>query len=187
MSMFQTGTTQYLLNQVALSNSMRSIWVNNNQWIRELIFSILFDIGDRDAIEARLRQNAEDFSAIFTQFYGQEIGARIRQNYLSYIQGISALLEAFRNNDPSGIANQRRILYDAADQLAQTLSEINRYWDRATLQAQIHELVNFAENEILRITGGDYAESIREYDEWMEQTYHFADDLASGILRQFHI
>ncbi len=187
MSIWPTGTNQYLLNQVALSNSIRRIWVNNNQWIRALIYSILFQLGDQDAIEARLEQNAGDLAALFAQFYGQGVGNRIRQNYLIYIHALTALIEAYRNNDSSAIADQRQTLYEVSDQFAQILSEINRYWDRATLQAVIYELVNFTETQILRILAGDYAQSIQEYDEFMDQAYHFSDDLTFGILKQFQV
>lgn len=187
MSIWPTGTNQYLLNQVALSNSIRRIWVNNNQWIRALVYSILFQLGDQDAIQARLEQNADDLAALFAQFYGQSVGGRIRQNYLIYIRALTALIEAYRTNDASAIADQRQTLYEVADQFAQILSEINRYWDRATLQAVIYGLVNFTETQILRILAGDYAQSIQEYDEFMDQAYHFSDDLTFGILKQFQV
>ncbi len=187
MSMWQTGRTQYLLNQVALSNSIRRLWVNNNQWIRALIFSILYGIGDQQAIEERLRQNAEEFATLFAQFYGQETANRIRENYVRYVQALTRMIEAYRDNDISTIATQREVLYQVADELAQIYSEINRYWDRATLQILIYELVNFTENQIMRTVGGDFAQSIQEYDEFMEQGYRLSDELTSGILRQFQV
>lgn len=187
MSMWQTGRTQYLLNQVALSNSLRRVWVNNNQWIRALLYSILYGIGDQQAIEQRLAQNADDFANVFTQFYGQETGNRIRDNYVMYVQNLARLIEAYRDNDVSVIATQRETLGQVADDLARLLSEINRYWDLPTLQVLIQELVDRTENQIMKIVSGDFSQSIQEHDEFMEQGYRLSDELTTGILRQFQV
>ena len=187
MSMWQTGRTQYLLNQVALSNSIRRLWVNNNQWIRALIFSILYGIGDQQAIEERLRQNAEEFATLFAQFYGQDSANRVRENYVRYVQALARTIEAYRDNDVSVIATQREVLNQIADELAQLYSDINRYLDRATVQAFLYELVDLTESQIMRILGGDFAQSIQEYDEFMEQSYRISDELTAGILRQFQV
>ncbi len=187
MSMWQTSRTQYLLNQVALSNSIRRLWVDNNQWVRALIYSIIYGIGDQQAIEERLRQNGEEFATLFSQFYGQEVGNRIRNNYVRYVQALVRMIEAYRDNDVSTIATQREVLNQIAAELAQLYSEINRYWDLATLQTLIYELVDLTENQIMRTVSGDFSRSIQEYDEFMEQAYRVSDELTYGILRQFQV
>lgn len=187
MSMWQTGKTQYLLNQVALSNSVRRLWVNHNIWLRALMFSIIYGIGDREAVEERLRQNADEFTTLFAQFYGQDTGNRIRENYLRHVQNVARLIEAYRDNDVSAITDARTDLYQTGDALAQIYSEINRFWDRATLQAYIDELINLTENQIARIVNGDFSQSIQEYDQFMEQGYRLSDELTFGMLKQFQV
>ncbi|HWR22254.1 MAG TPA: hypothetical protein VN366_02155 [Feifaniaceae bacterium] len=187
MSTWQTSTTQYLLNQVALSNSIRRLWVNNNQWIRALTYSILYGIGDRQAIEQRLAQNAEDFSTLFTQFYGQDVGNRVRANYNSYIQSLARMIEAYRDNDLSAVASRREELNRISDDLAQIFARINRYWDLATIQALIRELMDLTQSQIIRIMSGEFSQSIQDYDQAMEQAYRVSDELTTGILKQFQV
>lgn len=187
MSMWQTARTQYLLNQVALSNSIRRIMVSNNQWIRALIFSILYGRVDQQAIEQRLVQNANELGMLFAQFYGQETGNRVRDNYLTYLQNLGKMIEAYRDNDLSAVATQRKRLNQNANSFAQLLSGINRYWDLAALEALIAELVNLAESQILRIMSGEFTQSIQEYDEFMNQAYRLSDELTTGMLRQFQV
>jgi|GEM_PF-5479803 len=184
---WQPPSSPYLLNQVALSNAVRRLWVDNNQWLRALVYSILFNIGDRAAIEARLGQTAQGFGDLFGEFYGPEAAEKIRANYLEYVGALEVMIEAYRDNNVAVISEQRDVLYRISDELAQFYAQINRYLDRSTLQIMLYELVNETENGIAHITTGDFTQEIQAYDQWMEQGYRVSDELTTGILRQFRI
>ncbi len=184
---FSPTSSQYLLNQVALSNSIRRLWVDNNQWTRALIYSILFDQGDREALIARLRQNADDFATIFSQFYGQQAADQIRRFINNDREATIRLIEAYKSNDAQAIHNARESLYANANEISSYLSRINRYLDMPTLQVMFQEMINLMEYEIVLIRDGQYDESIKQHDELMNQAYKLSDELTYGILKQFSV
>lgn len=175
------------LNQVELSNTIRRLWVDNSQWIRALVYSVFFNIGDRAAIEVRLNRVADQFAELFTRYYGPEAGDRIRVNYLMYIQALEGMIEAYRNNDATAVQGYREQLYQIADNLAQYYAQLNRYWDQATLQVMLYELINNTESEIAHIGTSDFAQEIEAHDRLMDQAYRLSDELTTGINRQFRV
>lgn len=187
MYMGQPPVGRLLPSQVELSNTIRRLWVDSNRWIRAFIISIIFNLGNREAIEARLGQIADAFAGLFTQYYSQQVGDRVRENYLRYVQNLELMTEAYRDNNLEAVAEQRKVLYGIADELAQEYSRINRYWDMATMQILLHELVDATERQIMSITAGDFVSDIEANDKFMEQAYRLADELTYGMLRQFWI
>ena len=184
---FSPGTTQYLLNQVALSNSIRRLWVDNNQWTGSLIYSILYGQGDQDALIARLRQNADDFATIFSQFYNQQATDQLRQLINNDLDRTIRLAKAYKANDAQAIYSAREALYANANEVASYLSRINRYWDMATLQAMLNEIINLTEYEIMLTRDGQFADGIKQHDELINQSYKLSDELTYGILKQFQV
>lgn len=175
------------LNQVELSNTIRRLWVDNNQWLRALVYSVFFNIGDRDAIEVRLNQVAEEFAQLFSRYYGPEAGDKIRDNYLMYIQALEGMLQAYRRNDSTAVLAYREQLYLAADELAQLYAQLNRYWDKATLQVMLYTLINDTESELAYIGAGDFPQEVAAHDRLMDQAYRLSDELTTGITRQFRV
>lgn len=179
--------SQYLLNQVALSNSIRRLWVDNTQWTRALISSILYGQEDQDELISRLRQNADDFATIFAQFYRQQSADELKKLINNDLDGTIRLIQAYRANDAEAICRAREYLYRNANDIALHLSQINRYWDMATLQAMLYEIINLMEYETLLIRDEAFQESIQQHDELMNQAYQLSDELTYGILRQFQV
>lgn len=176
-----------VLNQVALSNTIRRLWVDNSQWIRAYIYSILYGIGDRAAIEARMGRVAEGLGMFFEQYYGEEIGRKVSSNYMRYIQELARMVEAYRDGDVALVSSQREVLYDIADELAALYAHVNRFLDQPTIQIMLYELINITEKEITSILTSNYAQEIEAHDQLMDQAYRLADETASGVYRQFRI
>jgi len=177
--------TQYLLNQIELSNAMRRLWSDSIQWTRSLIYSILFDLGDVEPITQRLVKNAEDFSDVFTQIYGQQAGARVRELLFNRYRMTRLMIDAYKTGDTRSIEGLRSNLLRNAEDLARLFSSLNRFWDRVALEVTLHSITTMTENEIVQIMTGHYADSVTEYEEIQRQTMHLADDLIYGIIRQF--
>ncbi len=176
-----------ILNQIAVSNDIRRLWVDNAQWIRALIYSVFYDIGDQNAILARLNKTADDFATLFAQYYGEDTGRQVRDNYMEYVREVAEMIRAYRDGNQALVSDEREALYDTADELAALYGRVNRFWDEATMQMLLYALANATENEIGSIASGDYAREIAVHDEFMEQSYHLSDELTLGILRQFRL
>ncbi|MEL7603993.1 MAG: hypothetical protein AAGU77_12635 [Bacillota bacterium] len=176
-----------ILNQIAVSNNIRRLWVDNAQWIRALIYSVFYNIGDEGAILARLEKTADDFGTFFAQYYGEDRGRQVRENYMEYVREVAEMIRAYREGNEALVSDEREAIYDTADQMASLLARVNRFWDEPTMQMLLYALANATENEIGSVASGDYAREIAVHDEFMEQSYHLSDELTLGILRQFRL
>lgn len=173
-----------VLNQIAVSNNIRRLWVDNTQWIRALVYSVFYNIGNQDAILARLNKLANDFGTLFAQYYGEDTGNKVRENYMQYVQEVYSMILAYREDNKALISDERQALYDTADELAAIYARINRYWDEPTMQILLYALVNATENKIQSVDSGDYVREIAAHDEFIEQSYNLADELTYGIIKQ---
>lgn len=179
--------SQYLLNQVALSNAIRRLWVDNNQWTRALIQSVLYEQGNQDELLDRIRENADDFSTLFGQFYGEDAGRQVEKYINNDLDGTLRLITAYKADDAQAIRSAREYLYANMSDFSRYLARINRYLDMATLEVMLYELINLAEYEIILIRDREFAKSIDQHDELMNQGYKLADELSYGILKQFQV
>ena len=172
---------------VEISNIIREFWSDTNRWIVAYIGSVLFGTPDREAIKKRLLSSAVDYSSLLGMYYGEDVVGRLSANYLRYIRNLETLIEAYRDNNPALIEQQRNILYGIGDELVSVFSGINIYWDRAILQAMIYQIINSTEQQIVDIISGDYEQWIEDNDLFMRQIYQLSDEITYGILRQFPV
>ena len=176
-----------ILNQIAVSNAIRRLWVDNTQWIRALVYGAFYNIGNQDAILARLDRLANDFGTLFAQYYGEDTGGQVRETYLKYVREVSEMIRGYRENNQALISDEREALYNTADELAALYARVNRFWDEPTMQMLLYGLVNATEDKIQSVASGDYVREIAAHDEFIEQSYNLSDALTLGILRQFRL
>ena len=188
--MWRPNPIRYLPAQVELSNTIRKILMDHSRWVRTLVARTIFNIGGqagRDAAEERLEQISSRLAVLFADYYGEDFGKEVQDTYRNYITHIGLMIEAYRDNNMDVVAQQRNILYGIADEFANLASHINRYWDFATMQILIRELVNTTEEQIKSIIHGDYMQDAQAYDNFMDQAYRLADELTYGMLEQFQV
>jgi hypothetical protein len=173
------------LNQAALSNALRRVWVDYVSWMTALIYTIMFGTHDQSAVETRLRQNAEDYAGIFAQFYGDAVGARLRSIFVQFQEEMAQLIQAYKANDITDISDRRQALYALGEELAMVLSQLNPYWDEASLEVGLYEMINQFEDEIVHIIRQEFEQSIEAYDRLLAQAYQTADEMTYGLQRQF--
>ncbi len=173
------------LSQAALSNALRRVWVDYVSWMTALIYTIMFDTHDEDAIEVRLRQNAEDYAGIFAQFYGDAVGEKLRALFVQFQEEMAFLIQEYKANDITAISDHRQALYALGKELGRVLSQLNPYWDKASLEVGLYEIINQFEDEIVHIIKQEFEQSIQAYDRLLAQAYQTADEMTYGLQRQF--
>ena len=187
MSMMQPPVRRILPSDVELSNTIRRSWVNTAGWIRNFILSSVFGILERDTIVRRLYQTIDETGIFYTQYYGEEVGNRVRTIYQNYFRDVDSMIEAYQSGNMEAIEQARASMYKDADEFAALLSSINRFWDYATLQALFYVLVESTEGEIAGVITGDYEKEVAAYDQYVEQIYDISDELTYGMIRQFSL
>ena len=187
--MWQPAPMRFLPAQVELNNRIRSILMNHNRWIRVLIGRILFNInsGAQDIVQQRLGTISVGLTDLFVQYYGKETAQRIQELYSRYTQAVASMAHGYAVNDTQGATEQRDLLYGVADDLAHLAANINRFWDFATMQTILRELVNTTEDQIISIMTGNFIEDADKYDSFMDQAARLADEMTYGMLKQFQM
>ena len=184
MSVYQGPVSYHLLNESALSNSIRRIWVDYDAWLTALMYAVLFGTHDQSAVEKRLDQAVDDFGNLFEQFYGDDVGDGVRSVLTRFYQGVAYLTAAYRDNDQDAILTKRQAFYDIADEFSLMYAMINRFWDRDVIQRNMYEMINAMETQIMLLSRKSFAQSIPVHDELMDHAYALADKMTEGILRQ---
>ncbi len=187
MSAYQGRTPSNPYNKTALSSIVRKLWVDYVSWTTALIYTILFGTQDKDAVQARVEQTAQEFSDLFKQFYGEEAAAKLRVLFMRIIEETTGLIEAHKEGDLALIADKRQSLYAIADEVARQMSLANPYWDRAVFQISLYEIINQIEDQVVHIMAQQYDESVEAYDDLLEQAYRISDNTAYGLIRQFNL
>lgn len=187
MSVFEEPSSFFLLNPAALSNVIRRIWSDYALWTAALINAVLYDVGDEDAILNKMKSISQEFSELIEQFYGSEIAGQVKTDFSQYGVYLVRMIEAYRNGDLAAVTELRRDMYAIADDYSLLLSRVNPYWDRATLQIALYEMINTTEQQIVHKLARDYARCVEAYDQLVDQAYRLSDELAFGLQRQFRL
>lgn len=175
------GPTSTNISLTEYISIIRRYWADNNQYVRDLIRSILFNYPDQEAIEQRLRGVASDYTNLFLQIYG---GETLPMTVTKYFDAVIALAKAYRDNNLPLIEDQRSLLHEALEELADFYIQNNIYLDSTSIRMLLHEYGNLLETQIASLAAGDFEGSFNAYDSITELGYRLADDLAYGIVKQ---
>lgn len=176
----------YLLNQIEFAFMLRRLLADYAHWMRELI--VLSAMGsDTEAVQQRLRRNTEDLSGLVRQLYGERNAAQF-EGILNVANAlVLEWVNAAKANDAQRMEELNIQWYAVADTAAQFISTLNRSFDRNEFQTVFYDLIYMTQNEAAEILSGNYAESIRQYDQIMDRLMDMAEDITFTIMQQFQI
>ncbi len=177
----------YLLNQVEFAFTLRRLLIDYAHWARELILLSSMAGIDTEAVQQRLRRNAEDLSGIVRQLYGERNAAQFEGALNAQNALILELINAVKANDTQRIEQLNTQWYALADTTAEFIATWNSNFDRNEIQTTFYDLIYMTENEIMQIFSGNYAESIRQYDQIVDRIMDMAEDITFAVMRQLQI
>ena len=96
------------------------------------------------------------------------------------------MLQAAKAGDTAALAAAKDAWYANGQEIADFLKAANpRNWPRATLRSMMRTHLDQTIQEAVAQLTGDYAASVRMYDEIEDHILTMADTLSSGIIAQF--
>ena len=171
--------------QMELVNTLRRLWMEHVFWTRLFIQSTLNGSADLDEVTKRLLRNPSDFAAALRPFYGNQLAAQFESLLRDHLMIAAQLVNAAKKGDMNAYNEQRIKWYANADALAAYLAQINPHWNMQDWQKMLYDHLYMTEVEAMQFAGGDYASSIREFDDIQREALEMADTMAQGISRQF--
>jgi len=172
--------------QATLHDGMRKLWEQHVAWTRLTIVSFAANTPELPATQARLLRNQTDIGNAIKPYYGRAAGNQLTELLREHITGAVAVLQAAKAGDTAALAAAKGAWYANGRQIADFLNAANpRNWPRATLRSMMRTHLDQTIQEAVAQLTGDYAASVRMYDEIEDHILTMADTLSSGIIAQF--
>lgn len=172
--------------QLAFHDGMRKLWEDHVVWTRLFIVSAVADLPDKAATTGRLLQNQTDIGNAVKPFYGDAAGDQLTALLKDHIVIAADVVAAAKANNTENLREANARWFANADEIAAFLSKANpRSWPQAEMREMMHDHLRLTTDEAVAQIKGDWAGSIRAYDEVHVQILAMADMLSEGIIRQF--
>ncbi len=173
-------------NRADFQDAMRRLWSDHVAYTRLFIVSAAAGSADKDAHTQRLLQNQADIGNAVAGFYGQAAGTKLTALLKDHILIAASIVTAAKAGDNAKVTSENKRWHDNATDIAKFLHGANpKNWPEATLQKalvmHLDQTLSEASNELK----GNYAASVKDYDEAMTHMLMVADTLTKGIIAQF--
>lgn len=170
---------------IELINRMRLVWTQQVYWIRMLIVSIASQLGDTNVVTVRLFQIPKAIANIFSGYYPEEAVDAIVWLFTGQMQIGAALFQALRVGNTGEATQLNRQWYANADQIAETLSSMNPYYNRNEVKHMLYRILQLTTQLAVMRNAGNYMADVDTFNRIEQETLLFADYLVNGLLQQF--
>ena len=176
----------YAASKAAFHDGMRRLWSDHVAYTRLFIVSAAAGSADKDAHTQRLLQNQTDIGNAVVDFYGRDAGNKLTALLKDHILIAASIVTAAKAGDTAKVTSENKRWHDNAADLAKFLHGANpKHWPQATLQTALSTHLDQTLNEASHELKGNYAASVKDYDEAMTHMLMVADTLSGGIAAQF--
>ena len=172
--------------QLALHDQMRKLWEDHVTWTRAAIVAFADGSDGFGAAATRLLQNQDDIGDAVATFYGKAAGDELSRLLREHITIAVELLEAAKAGDDPAFNDAHTRWHANGDAIAAFLAAANpEFWPEDVLAEMMMMHLEQTMAEAAHELGGDYAASVRDYDEIHTHILKMSDLLSSGIIRSF--
>lgn len=172
--------------KVALRDEMRKLWEQHNAWTMRVIVSILSSLPDEQAVTRRLLRNPVDFEKLFSHYYGESVGRKIKELLTDHLVIAANLIKALKAGDATKAAEENRKWFINADEIAKALASINPNWKQQDMKNMFDKHLNLLNQAVSRRMQGNYVAEIQALDLNELHSLEMADALSNGIWKQSH-
>ena len=164
---------------------MRKLWEDHITYTRNYIISAIGDLGDQQAVVARLMKNQEDIGDAIKPYYGAAGGAKLTRLLKDHISQAAEVVTAAKSGDAAQLAAKQKKWSQNGKNIAAFLAGANPNWHKGELEAMLQRHLDLTTGEAASRLKKDWAADIRYYDQGHEHMLMFADVLSSGVVKQF--
>ena len=173
-------------SELALRQDMRRLWEDHITWTRLAIISLTTDSPDTEATVGRLLKNQIDIGEAVKPFYGEAAGNELTRQLRLHILIAADVVAAARAGDQAGLADVQARWQSNADDIAAVLNSVNpKYWELATMKAEMRKHLDLTTQEAVARLQGNWSADVATYDQIHEHILHMSDLLSRGLVKQF--
>lgn len=172
--------------KVELRDDMRKLWEEHVTWTRLFIVSDAGNLPDKDATTQRLLKNQEDMGDAIKPYFGDDAGTKLTALLKDHIVIAAQLVDAAKAKDDAKVDETKQKWAANADQIAEFLASADpQDWPVDTVKSMMHEHLTLTTDEAVSQLGGNFPQSVADYDRIETQALMMADTLSNGILHKF--
>lgn len=176
----------YAHSKSTLHDAMRRLWSDHVAYTRLFIVNAATGSADKDATTQRLLQNQADIGNAVAEFYGRDAGNKLTALLKDHILIAASIVTAAKAGDNAKVTSENKRWRGNATDIANFLHGANpKHWPQATLEKAMFMHLDQTLSEASNELKGNYAASIKDYDEAMTHMLMMADTLSDGIAAQF--
>jgi hypothetical protein len=165
---------------------MRKLWEDHITWTRLYIVAAAASLPEKDATAERLLRNQTEIGNAIRPFYGPQAGESLTGLLKGHIVIATQIIEAAMKGEKPSQEDAARRWGVNADSIAALLSGANaENWPLAEMKQMLHSHLDLTTEEVVAQLQKDWTGSIAAYDKVREQALKMADQLSTGIMRQF--
>src|SRR6187455_248821 len=169
-------TVTFADSKASFQDAMRRLWSDHVAYTRLFIVSAAAGSADKDATTQRLLQNQTDIGNAVAEFYGRDAGNKLTALLKDHILIAASIVTAAKAGDTAKVTSENKRWHDNATDLAKFLHGANsKHWPQATLEKALFMHLDQTLNEASHELKGNYAASIKDYDEAMTHMLMVAD------------
>jgi hypothetical protein len=171
--------------KVELRGAMQKLWSDHMQWTFATVDAFFHNPKGVDAQLNRLLQNQKDIGAAVVPFYGHAAGDQLTKLLTTHIQQAVPVLTAAKNGDQQGLKKALDDWYANAREIADFLSKANPNWKQEDLRSMMKTHIDQTTAYSVDLLKEDYTSAVKKYDEANNHMKTMADELSTGIIKQF--
>jgi hypothetical protein len=173
-------------NYLNLNQAMRKLWSDHMHWTLSTVDAFFNEPKQLEPKLSRLLQNQKEIGAAIVPFYGQAAGDKLAKLLTEHIELAVPVLKAVQANDKVSLDTALANWYKNANEIAGFLSAANpKSWSPATTESALKMHISHTTEYAVNILKGDYASSIKGFEEALNHMLMLADILSEGIAKQF--
>ena len=180
------GAGRISSSELALRQEMRRLWEDHITWTRLAIISLTTDAPDTEATVGRLLKNQTDIGDAVKPFYGEAAGNELTRQLRLHILIAADVVAAAKAGNEAELADAQARWQSNADDIAAVLNSVNpKYWELATMKAEMHKHLDLTTQEAVARLQRNWSADVAAYDQIHEHILHMSDFLSSGLVKQF--
>jgi len=168
-----------------LKTAMRKLWEDHITYTRNYIISALANLGDAEAVAARLFKNQDDIGDAIKPYYGEDAGKKLSTLLRNHITIAAEVVKAAKKNDKKALDAAQKKWSDNGVEIAVFLSSANPNWSKDALTKALQTHLDLTTGEVVSRLKKDWKGDIDSYDKGHEHMLMVADILTDGIAKQF--
>jgi hypothetical protein len=169
-----------------LNQAMRKLWSDHMHWTLATVDAFFNEPKQLETKLNRLLENQRQIGAAIVPFYGQAAGDKLGKLLTEHIELAVPVLKAAQANDKAALDAGLANWYKNANDIAGFLSSANpKNWPQSATESALKMHISQTTEYVVNILNGDYATSIKGFEEALHHMLMLADILSEGIAKQF--